>query len=93
MADKRIFNGGRREGAGRKTKLIEDARQSVIFELFDDAAERLVVAGQIQLAASGVRGSTAAAQWLFDRKYGKLKESVEQSGETVIRVEYVEPDD
>jgi hypothetical protein len=85
-------NGGRRPGAGRKPKAVEDQSQSVLAELFDKEAERLVVANMLALASTDNKQAVGAATWLWDRKYGKVKEKVEHDGGLTIRVEYAEPD-
>lgn len=90
MPDGRVKNGGRRSGTGRKPKIVESAEHSVLLEIFDAEAERQVVAAQIRIAVTGGMGSTAAATWLWDRKYGKVKDQVEQSGDIIIRVKYDE---
>lgn len=60
-------------------------------ELFDEAAERRVVRAMIAAAARDK--SVAAATWLWDRKYGKVKEQIEQSGGLTIRFEYDDGND
>lgn len=89
MADGRINNGGARPGAGRKPKPIEDAQQSILFELFDEAAERAIVGNMIANAKrKGVMAAPSAisaATWLWDRKYGKVKEHLELSGELITK--------
>lgn len=76
--------------AGRPPRPVEEARQSVLARLFDEAAEERVIRAQILLASDpDRRGATTAAKWLFDRKYGPLvAQPPEPDGETVIRVEY-----
>lgn len=61
--------------AGRPPKAVEDAKQSVLLRLFNEQAEIDVVQAQINVAKSG---DTGAATWLWDRKYGKVKDVVEQ---------------
>lgn len=78
--------GGARPGAGRKPKIVEDTSQSVLARLFDEAAETKVIRAMITAAARDK--SVAAATWLWDRKYGKVKEQIEQSGGLTIRFEY-----
>jgi CxxC motif-containing protein (DUF1111 family) len=73
--------------AGRPPKVVEDAKQSVLLTLFDEKAEAAVIKAQI---AKAKEGDTPAATWLWDRKYGKVKEQVEHSGGTTIRVVYVD---
>jgi hypothetical protein len=75
---------------GRPAKVVEEARQSVLARLFNTAAEELVVLAQIELAASGERGSTMAAKWLFDRKYGPLVAVEVEPQDITVRVEYGE---
>lgn len=85
MSDGRKNNGGRRPGAGRKPKPVEDAQHSVLLALFDAEAERRVVAAQIAKAETG---DTPAATWLWDRKYGRVKDQVEATADVLIRVRY-----
>ncbi len=85
--------------SGRPPKVVEDAQQSLLFELFDEQAERAVIQNMIANAKrKGVMAAPSAisaATWLWDRKYGKVKDQVEQSGGLTIRVEYAnaDPDD
>lgn len=76
--------------------MVEDAKQSILFELFDEQAERAVVQNMILNAKrKGVMAASSAinaATWLWDRKYGKVKDLVEQSGGLTIKVEYANPD-
>lgn len=83
------FQPGNPGGPGRPPKVVEDAKQSVLLKLFDEKAETRVVKAMIGRAASG---DVAAATWLWDRKYGKVREHVEQSGGLTIRVEYATSD-
>ena len=78
--------------AGRPLKIVEDARHSLLASLFNEAAERRVVLAVIRVAA---RGDVPAATWLWDRKYGKVSDRVQQetSGQMIIRVEYNHADD
>lgn len=76
--------------AGRPPKIVEDAKQSLLFRLFDEKAEGAVILAQIRQAK---KGDTTAATWLWDRKYGKVKEQVEQSGGLTIKVLYADADD
>lgn len=70
--------------AGRPPKIVEDAKQSVLLELFNEKEERAIVANMIANAKrKGVLAApsaTAAATWLWDRKYGKVKDQIEHSG-------------
>lgn len=84
--------GGKRPGAGRKKRIVEDASQSVLFALFDEKAEREATQRMIQIAKTGEdRTAIAAYNSLMDRKYGKATEKVKQdtTGETHVIVEYV----
>ncbi len=93
------FQPGNPGGPGRPKKILEDATQSILFELFDEVAERAIVENMIanakrkgvQAADSSIKAST----WLWDRKYGKPKEFVEHSGGIEVRKGYtiVSPDD
>jgi hypothetical protein len=71
--------GGARPGAGRPKKIIEDAKTSVLLELFDEKAERLVVEAMIKRAiwSASDSASVSAATWLWDRRYGKITEKTE----------------
>lgn len=96
MADGRKNNGGRRPGSGRKSKPVEDAQRSALLAAFDTAAEQAVVLNMIEIAKSKNPAPgcspVAAATWLWDRKYGKVKDQIEQSGGVTIRVVYDDPD-
>lgn len=72
MTDGRSNNGGKRPGSGRKPKPVEDKSQSVLAELFNEAAERMVIINMIALASVESKSAVPAASWLWDRKYGKL---------------------
>jgi hypothetical protein len=77
--------------AGRPRRQVEDAQQSVLFELFDGEQERAVIANMIALASTESRQAVAAATWLWERKYGKIGAPKEDPDpETVIRVEYAD---
>lgn len=92
MADGRKNNGGRRPGAGRKPKPVEDAKHSALLSAFDAEAEKAVVANMIEIATSKNPAPgcspVAAATWLWDRKYGKVKDQTEHTGDIIIRVTY-----
>jgi hypothetical protein len=73
---------------GRKPRPVEDQAASVIARVFDQAAEERVIRAQIDLACDPTaKGSTAAARFLFDRKYGPPQVQA-QDNELIIRVEY-----
>lgn len=68
---------------GRPKKVVEDAKHSVLIDLFDSRAEQDVINNMISLAKSRIENSSVAvnaAIWLWDRKYGKVKEYLELSG-------------
>ena len=81
--------------SGRPPKAVEDATRSVLLELFDEHAERAIVANMIANAkrkgVMAASSATNAATWLWDRKYGRVKEQVEQSGGLTIKVVYASP--
>lgn len=83
------FQPGNPGGPGRPKKIVEDAQHSILLELFDADAERAIVANMITNAKR--KGSLAApsaisaATWLWDRKYGKVKEQLELSGEIATK--------
>lgn len=54
-------------------------------ELFGRRAERRVITGMIEAAAGGDVGAFKA---LYERKYGKVKDVVEEKNEVVVTVEY-----
>lgn len=84
--------------AGRPPKAVEDAKQSVLLELFNEAEERAVIKNMLTIAKrKSVMTSAAAisaATWLWDRKYGKVKEQLELSGAVQVKgYTDVSPDD
>jgi len=84
--------------AGRPPKIVEDAQRSVLLELFDEDAERAIVQNMIANAKrKGVLAAPSAisaATWLWDRKYGKVKDHVELSGSVDVKgYASVSPDD
>lgn len=92
------FQPGNPGGPGRPPKALEDAQQSVLLELFDEAAERAIVKNMIANAkrpgVAAAPSATTAATWLWDRKYGKVKEQVEHSGSIAVKgYASVSPDD
>lgn len=82
------FQKGHPGGPGRPPKVVEAAQHSVLLELFDEVAERRVIRAQLKQAYAG---DTTAATWLWDRKYGKVKEPREHSGTITYIVEYADP--
>jgi hypothetical protein len=76
---KKDNRGGKRIGAGRPHKAVEDATQSILLELFDERAERQIVEAMIKRAvwSASDSASVSAATWLWDRKYGKVTEKTE----------------
>jgi hypothetical protein len=93
------FLPGNPGGPGRPPKPVEDAKQSVLLELFDEKAERAIIQNMIANAKrKGViaaPSAIAASTWLWDRKYGKVKDQMELSGAIEVRKGYqkVSPDD
>lgn len=92
------FTKGQPGGPGRPPKVIEDAAQSVLLELFNEKEERAIVANMIVNAKrKGVQAApsaTNAATWLWDRKYGKVKDQIEHSGSVDVKgYVNVSPDD
>ena len=74
---------------GRPPKIVEDAQRSVLFELFDETAERAIVLNMVRLAKSRTApNAVSAATWLWDRKYGKVKEVKEHTGAVQVNVRY-----
>lgn len=64
---------------GRPRKVVEEAKRSVLLELFNEDAERRIIQAMIDRAISRINDSAAvsAATWLWDRKYGKVTEKNE----------------
>lgn len=89
------FQKGWSGGPGRPSKQVEDDTRSVLLELFNEKEERAIVANMITNAKRKGTGAASAAisaaTWLWDRKYGKVKDQVEQSGGLTIKVVYAEP--
>ncbi len=83
----RFVKGQSGNPAGRAPRVVENAQRSVLLELFDERAERRVIAGMIEAAAGGDVGAFKA---LYERKYGKVKDVVEEKNEVVVTVEYAE---
>ena len=73
--------------AGRAPRVVENAQRSVLLEMFDENAERRVIAGMIEAAADGDVGAFKA---LYERKYGKVKDIEPEKNETVVTVEYAD---
>ncbi len=75
--------------AGRPKRVVEDAQHSILLELFDADAERAVVMNMIRLAKSRnfdtASATISAATWLWDRKYGKVKDQVELIGDLTVK--------
>jgi hypothetical protein len=92
------FEKGQPGGPGRPPKPVEDAARSVLLELFNEKEERAIVANMIANAKrKGVvaaSSATTAATWLWDRKYGKVKDQLEHSGAVELKgYVTVSPDD
>lgn len=83
---------------GRPKKPVEDAKQSILLAAFDAEAEQAVVLNMIDIAKSKNPAPgcspVSAATWLWDRKYGKVKDRSEVEGDIIIRVRYddIDPD-
>jgi hypothetical protein len=90
------FQKGNPGGPGRPPKTVEDAQHSALLDLFDEQEERAVIATMIANAKRrgvvAAPSAISAATWLWDRKYGKVKDQVEQSGGLVIKVVYADSD-
>lgn len=92
------FQQGNPGGPGRPPKPVEDAQRSVLLELFNEQEERAIIANIIANAkrkgVAAAPSATAAATWLWDRKYGKVKEQIEHSGNVELKgYVTVSPDD
>jgi hypothetical protein len=73
--------------AGRKPRVVEDAELSLLARLFDAEAEQRVIRAMIEAA---VGGDVAAFKALYERKYGRVKDIVEEKSEVTVRVEYAD---
>jgi hypothetical protein len=71
--------------SGRAPRVVEDATQSVLVRLFDAEAEQRVILAMIAAACGG---DVAAFKALYERKYGRVVDKIEEKSETIIRVEY-----
>lgn len=66
---------------GRPKRAVEEARASILKDIFDEKAERAVIQNMLRIAQ--LKGLTTngvainAATWLWDRAYGKPKEYLE----------------
>lgn len=62
---------------GRPPKPVEDAKHSVLLELFDADAERAVIKNMLAKAKSRRDpAAVSAATWLWERKYGKVPDQL-----------------
>ena len=86
------FTKGQTGGPGRPKKVVEQLDRAILLELYDEAAERLVILNMITTASMPGKQSVSAATWLDERKHGKVTEKVEQSGGLTIKVEYADSD-
>ena len=77
---------------GRPKRPVEDAQHSVLLAAFDAEAEKAIVENMIDIAKSKNPAPgcspVSAATWLWDRKYGKVKDNVDYTGDIIIRVRY-----
>lgn len=79
--------------AGRPPKVVEDARQSVLLRLFNEAEETAVIKNMLRKAKSRTDpAAVSAATWLWERKYGKVPDRV-IAEHTVKGYMQVSPDD
>jgi hypothetical protein len=82
MSDGRKANGGRRAGAGRKTKRDEEAISALFDAACDEAARETIIRA---VAARAQAGDVQAATFIFNRLYGtpvsggeiRLREAIE----------------
>lgn len=67
--------------SGRPPRIVEQAQRDLLLKLYDEKAETAVIRNMIAKAKSrNDSQAVAAATWLDERKYGKLKERLEHSG-------------
>lgn len=72
---------------GRPKRAVEEAKHSVLLDLFDEQAETEVIKNMIALAKLRTESASTvqAATWLWDRKYGKVKDQVELYGDIIVK--------
>ena len=73
--------------AGRAPRVVEDATQSVLARLFDAEAEQRVILAMIAAACDG---DVAAFKALYERKYGRVKDIIEEKSEVTVHVVYAD---
>lgn len=73
--------------AGRKPRVVEDAELSLLARLFDAFAEEQVIRAMITAACGG---DVQAFKALYERKYGRVKDIIEEKAEITVRVEYAD---
>lgn len=89
-----MANGGKRPGAGRKKKVITEARKNFAADILDDETERqkwdeLLCATRTfypsedsgPVTEPDFRIRLDAMRWLCDQKHGKAPQTVEHLGE------------
>ena len=74
MEDKKK-NGGKRKGAGRPKGAISKVKQTLKEMISDDMAKELIA----KLFEQAKNGSTDAAKYLIDQKYGKANQSIDNN--------------
>jgi len=80
-------NGGKREGAGRKTLAIEDNVKEVIRKAMDlSGGESALTEIWQKIIEKAKQGSDKHAQILLNYYHGKPKENLEQPSEMIINI-------
>lgn len=93
-----IYQKGNPGGPGRPKKVVEEARLSLLKEIFNEDEERAVILNVMRIAK--LKGKTTnqvainASTWLWDRVYGKPKEYLELDANVDVKgYTEVSPDD
>ena len=80
MADGRKTNGGKRTGAGRKSRAEEAGLQRLLEECFTDADRRACIKALVARTKPGKNFSMEAVKLLFAYAYGKPVDRQEITG-------------
>lgn len=89
MADGRAKNGGKRPGAGRKTKAEEMGLAALLNECFSLDERKKLIKALVKAALRSPMIDMDAAKLLLAYTFGKPKETVQHQGEimaTIVRV-------
>lgn len=76
MADGRVNNGGKREGAGRKSRSDEQNLIELLDSEIDESKQRLIIQKILELS---LEGDIRAIQVYLNYRHGKPKDTVTQT--------------